>query len=43
MAAGTSRMWITYRRRMVSAAGKGPPKKRKVIQVPATGMDREME
>ena len=41
--AGTSRMWITYSRRIVSAAGKGPPKNRNVTHDPTTGIDSDIE
>ena len=43
MATGTSRMWMTKSRLMISSAGNSPPKTRKVSHVPASGIDRAME
>ena len=41
--AGTTKMWVTSNRRMMSVAGNSPPKARNAIHVPITGIDRATE
>ena len=43
ISAGSSRMWMTYSRWMMSGPGNSPPNSSDVIHVPTTGIDRAIE